>query len=818
MTLGTLPPDSLRLRVQAARLGFEHTQTLLHEPLSWIGQDRARQAALFGLRADLSDHNLFVLGEVGTGRSSRMLHMMQAQAAQMPVPPDLCFLHNFDAPQQPCALRLRAGGGRVMRQLMQQWARQLQTQIPKRLSAPDVLAESERIQHSYKAEEDRAFATLSAFANARHFGLIRDQGHLVFTLRDAQGEPLTATQAMAMSPEQRAVCDRDETALRSEISRFLDKNRAMERVMNEGLSALRRQAIGPMIEQDSTRLHQELQGWALDAARLQTYLQQARQDVLDNLSLFQPPETDEDPQLHDEALAEVLARLRVHVAVDHHGQQGAPVIVEDNPVWRSLLGSIEYGSEEGLLVTDFTRIRAGSLMRAHGGFLMLHLHDLLADETVWQKLRRFLRSGRLQIEDPGTVYAPVAAVSLEPEPVDLKVKIVLIGSALQYCEVQALDPEFARRFRCKVEVADSFTASDESWRAMGVFVAHTCEDHQLAHFEAAAVAALIEQSHREAQDQTRQSAVFANTQTLVLESAMTARVRGASRVQAQDVQQALQARRHRHNHLEQRLQETLRDGERLLQVHGHALAQVNGLTVLDLGDSSFGFPVRVTARTYAGEEGLLNIEREVEMSGPIHDKGVLILHSHLSALFAHLSPLALNAAVVFEQEYAGVEGDSASCAEFCALLSSLSGLALRQDTAVTGALDQHGHLLPVGGINEKIEGFFRSCEVLGLNGQQGVLIPRRSQRQLMLDEGVVEAVRTGRFHIHAADTVDEAMSLLTGCVFGQLQAGTYPADTVLGMAQHTLLHYRRACQAVNEAPSKRHGQHRVRGPLATGRD
>lgn len=818
MTLGALPPESLCLRVQASDLGFEHTQALVHEPLGWIGQDRARQAALFGLGADLSDYNLFVLGEVGTGRSSQMLQMMQAQAAKMPTPPDLCYLHNFDAPQQPCAMRLHAGGGRVMRQGMQQWTRQLQANIPKRLSAPDVLAESERIQQSYKAEEDRAFATLSTFADARHFGLIRDQGHLVFTLRDARGEPLTATQAMAMSPDERAVCDSDETALRSEISRFLDKNRAMERVMNEGLSALRRQAIGPMIEQDTTRLCHALQAWSLDTEQLQAYLKQAREDVLDNLDLFQPAGAEDDAQAQEEALAEVLARLRVHVAVDHHGLQGAPVIVEDNPVWRSLLGSIEYESEEGLLVTDFTRIRAGSLMRAHGGFLMLHLHDLLADEAVWQKLRRFLRSGRLQIEDPGMLYAPVPAVSLEPEPVDLKVKIVLIGSAVQYYELQELDPEFARRFRCKVDVSDSFTATAQTWRAMGVFVARTCEAHQLPHFEAASVAALIEQSHRDAQDQTRQSAVFASTQTLVLESAMAARTRGASRVQAQDVQRAVLAKRQRHDHVEQRLQETLRDGERLLQVHGQAHAQVNGLTVLDLGDSSFGFPVRVTARTYAGEEGLLNIEREVELSGPIHDKGVLILHSHLSALFSHLSPLALNAAVVFEQEYAGVEGDSASCAEFYALLSSLSGLPLRQDIAVTGALDQHGRMLPVGGINEKIEGFFKSCEMLGLDGRQGVLMPRRNLRQLMLDAQVVEAVRAGRFQIHAADTVGEGMTLLTGVAFGELQPGGYPAGSVLGLAQNTLLHYRRACQAIGEPPLKLHGHRKVRRVTGWGRD
>jgi predicted ATP-dependent protease len=315
------------------------------------------------------------------------------------------------------------------------------------------------------------------------------------------------------------------------------------------------------------------------------------------------------------------------------------------------------------------------------------------------------------------------------------------------------------------------------------------------------LAALIEETHREADDQHRQSAIFARLEALVIESAARARQLGKATVALADVQGAKQARLHRHNYPEQRLQETLLDGERLLRVSGEQVAQVNGLTVVDLGDYRFGFPVRVTACTYAGEEGLLNIEREVELSGPIHDKGVLILHSYLSALFAHLAPLAMNAAVVFEQEYSGVEGDSASCAEFYALLSSLSGMPLKQGIAVTGAVNQHGELLPVGGINEKIEGFFRSCENLGLDGHQGVLMPRRNCRHLMLDARVVEAVAAGRFHIHVADTAAEGMVLLTGVKFGTLGVGGYEADSVLGRAQKTLQRFRHACEHLGNKPT-----------------
>lgn len=369
--------------------------------------------------------------------------------------------------------------------------------------------------------------------------------------------------------------------------------------------------------------------------------------------------------------------------------------------------------------------------------------------------------------------------------------------------MQEGDPEFARRFRCKVDFAESFRATADTHRATAIFVAHTCRKMGLLHFSAPAVAGLIEEMHREAEDQTRQSAIFARTEALVMESAGFAQARGAACVELGDVRAAVEARIHRHDYPEQRLQESITDGERLLAVSGERAGQVNGLTVLDLGDYPFGFPVRVTATTHAGEEGLLDIEREVEMAGPIHSKGVLILQGYLSTLFAHIAPLALNAAVVFEQEYSGVEGDSASCAEFYALLSALSGLPLQQGIAVTGALNQHGEMLPVGGINEKIEGWFHSCERLGLDGRQGVLIPQRNRRHLMLAPPLVAAVAAGRFHIHTADQAGEGMELLTGQRFGVAGLGGYPADTVLGRAQRTLLDYRRACANLG-APRTRH--------------
>jgi len=828
MTLVALSPAQLRRTIDPATLNFADTRELVGQPLPWIGQERAEQAARFGLEMQQPDYHLFVLGEVGCGRSTLMAQMARQVAASRPVPPDLVYLHHFENPEQPRALRLPAGEGRLLRQLMGEFAAMLVEQIPKRLASPEAKAAIERLDAAAQAEDERTFTELAACAESHGFALLRDAGHFIFTQRDADGEPLTAAKALTLSVEQRVANEAAEAALRSEIAPHLERIAAREVARKAALATLRRQRVKPLLERELAALRGALRKQIKDGRKLAQYFEGVEADVLDHLALFQAgPMLGEsgaageggdagDASVGDEAervaqLLALTARLRVNVAVDHgeaqRAQRGAPVIVDDNPGLRSLFGRIEYEAEGDVLVSDFSRIRAGSLLQAHGGFLLLHLRDLVSDPQVWERLRRFLRSGRLQIEEPALAAAPISAVSLQPEPVDVEVKIVLIASVEEFYEVQEADPEFARRFRCKVDFAESFRASADTYRASAVFVAQLCAQQGLPPATAAAVATLIEATHREAEDQSRQSALFGRSEALLLEAAAVARARGAELLEPADLRAARRAQIHRHDYPEQRLQESLLDGERLIAAHGERVGQVNGLTVIDPGDHAFGFPVRVTARTHAGEEGLLDIQREVEMAGPIHSKGVLILHSHLAALFAHIAPLAMNGSVVFEQEYSGVEGDSASCAEFYALLSSLAGTPLRQGIAVTGAINQHGEMLPVGGINEKVEGWFRSCEGLGLDGTQGVLIPARNARHLMLDERVVEAVAAGRFHIYTAESAAEGMALLTGLPYGELEQGHYPSGTVLGRAQRTLLAYRRACEGPHEPPSDRGHRH-----------
>jgi len=802
MTAQKLIPAELRLTIPADALGYSDTSELLEYPLPWIGQERAEIAARFGLGMGQRDYNLFVLGEVGSGRSSLLKQAMQAAAAGKAVPPDLCYLYNFDAPERPHALRLPAGQGRLLRQFMSRLTKTLQTGVQQRLDSQDFKTESERIVKTYKTEEAKAFAELEAFAEARSFTMHRETGHILFTLLGKKGRAYTEDEILALPKKRRSEIEQYEQELRAEINRYFEKTGPLERVMNDALAALRRQVVKPLLDHELQDIRVGLKKQIKDSVKLGAYLDRVVQDVLDNLELFKVSETEEE--IRRVALSTVLSRYRVNLVVDNGSLNGAPVIIEDNPLFRSLFGSIEYQSESDVLVTDFSRIRAGSLHRAHGGFLMLHLRDLLADPLVWEKLRRFLRSGRLQIEEPGTAFAPIAAVSLEPEAVDVDAKIVMIGSREQYYELQEQDPEFARRFRVKVDFAESFTSSDETRRTYAIFVAHACRDLGLPHFSAAAVARLLEEGHREVEDQARQSAIFAHTEALVMESASLCSARGGRVVEAQDVESAIAARIRRHDYPDQRLQESVAEGDVLIALQGEKTGQLNALTQMDLGDHQFGFPVRVSARTFAGDDGLLSIEREVEMSGPIHDKGVLILQNYLSALFVHNSPFALNASIVFEQEYHGVEGDSASCAELFVLLSALSGLPLKQGIAVTGALNQHGEVLPVGGINEKIEGYFRICERAGLDGSQGVLIPSRNRRHLMLARNVVDAVAQGLFHVHALDHVGTGMELLAGLPFGVAdEKGDYPPGSVLGHAQKTLLAYRRASHMTEHPKSAR---------------
>lgn len=543
------------------------------------------------------------------------------------------------------------------------------------------------------------------------------------------------------------------------------------------------------------------QTFAACESQLSNYFKLLKHEVISYLKAWQPSSIGESDNALEGLINEAFfARFRVNVLVDNRAtfdqQLSQPIIVDNDPSLQSLFGAVESASDSAIS-PDFTRLRAGNLHKTDGGMLLLHLRDLLNDEQngtqMIEKLHRFLRNGSLQIEDAGS-NAQSSGYVANNTLLPLKVKLVLIATREDFYDCLDEQPDFFNYFPIKVEFAERISATPENYAAIAGFVAQKCAQHQTAHFTKDALAALIGALQRLEEDQTRISTNFAFLERLILESAAFSD--GAVLVTAEHVQAAIQAKSTRNQYFESQIRDSIIDNELLIQVHGEVVGQVNGLTHIELGDASFGSPIRITARCYPGGKGLINIDREVNMSGPNHDKGIFILQNWLSASFSHLAPLSLNASLVFEQEYNGVEGDSASCAELFALLSALAGLPISQGIAVTGALNQFGEVMPIGGVNEKIEGYFRVCQALGLNGKQGVIIPKRNQRHLLLDAAVIKAVEQGDFHIITINHVLEGIEYLTGLAAGsQDVTGIYTPNTVMGHVQNALANYRKTLES-----------------------
>lgn len=537
-----------------------------------------------------------------------------------------------------------------------------------------------------------------------------------------------------------------------------------------------------------------------DVLQFEAYLAALMRDAFENIEIFSQASVSNSD--NEGMLESFLGRYRVNVMVDNtryakHPELGSPAIFDEDPSFSSLFGGFE-ASDNNSTSPDFMRLRAGNILRAHGGTLMLYLRDINGDaqsgNQILEKLHRFLRNGTLQIEESSGAASQNTGGHFAPEALPADVKIVLIATREEYYALQDELPEFARYFQVKVDFADSTPANKEAYLNLAKLVARFINLHDLNAFSADAVWALIRFMHRQIDDQVRTGTQFSALERLVLESAVIADQSQAKVVEATHVEQALNARFERHHCPERQLLESIVDGEVMINVTGEQVGQINALTHIDLGDMSFGSPVRISARCYAGGEGVINIDREVAMTGPNHDKGLMILRSWLSASFSKLTPLSLTASLVFEQEYHGVEGDSASCAELYALLSALSGVPIYQGIAVTGAMNQHGEVMAIGGLNEKIEGYFRICKAIGLDGKQGVIIPRRNLAHLVLDPEVVEVVKAGQFHLYAVNNVFEGIKLLTGVEAGVIDDGRYPENSVLGRAEHHLETFRKAFQ------------------------
>lgn len=749
-----LQPDQLRRVFDTPAIQFATTDELT-PCTTIIGQPRGVQAIEFGVTINSPGYNIYVLGEAGTGRATAIQRFVEGQAADDPAPPDCLYLHNFQMPHRPVTVAVPPGQGARFRAAMAQLIGRLQVEVPRAFDNEAYRDAALEIQHKLQADQEALFGAFQAEA-ARHNAalLTTPEGLRLAPARD--GQPLDAAEIAAWSDEARAAWKQSQYQLERALGEVLSQSRQLEISAEQALADLVQRVAGGVVGLAFDVLRQSM----ADLASLFPYLEQAQQDILRNIDAFRAADQTEDDG-QDPLDSAWLRRYEVNVLVDHQHSAHAPVVVEYDPTPSRLLGRLEHEAQPGgAVLTDFTLLRCGALHAANGGYLVLRAVDLFGEAGAWESLKRALLARAVRPDDPA-IRSGAATRTLDPEPVPLNLKVILIGPSALYYQLLTLDEDFPTLFKVMADFDAVIDRDEANERAYAEFVAARCQSEGLLPFDRAAVGQIIEYGSRLAGAQDKLSARFGQIADVVREAHYWAAGAGETRVTAPAVATALRYRLYLRNRIESRLREVVRDGKRLIAVQGRQVGQINGLTISQVGDYSFGFPSRLTARTYVGKSGVVHIEREVEMAGPLHNKGVMILVGYLGGQYADDQPLAFSAQLTFEQDYTGVEGDSASSAELYALLSSLSGFSLRQDIAVTGSVDQYGALQPIGGVTEKIEGWFEVCRLQGLTGQQGVLIPLTNVSDLMLNAEVVAAVAAGQFHIWAAATIDEGLALLT---------------------------------------------------------
>ncbi len=778
-----LSADELRAVCDPATLEFRSTADLPALD-GLIGQDRALAATHFGIAMRRAGYNLFVLGPARTGKTTAMRRLLDARAATEPTPSDWCYVHNFADPDRPTALELPAGRGRELREEMARLVEECRVRVPRAFEGEHFERRKARLLEDLARRQRETIARLDEKARAEGLAVVGTPQGLAIAPAP-EGEPLGPEAFAALPPEERERIEARAAAFEEHVEAARRGLRGFER---EAFAAHAR-LVSEVAAAATRQLVQELRDRFAGLAGVQRYLDDVERHMIAHAEEFQ--------HLHERPPLPVmpapggfLDRYRVNVIVDRGGATGAPVVVEEHPTHGNLLGRIEHRAHFGALLTDFTLVKGGALHRANGGYLILEAAEVLRSFQGWQALKKCLKSGTIRIEEPLEELRLVSTVTLAPEPIPLDVKVVLIGSPMLYYLLWALDEDFGELFRVKVDFDDSLPRTRESEQLYARFIGAACREEGLRPFGPDGVAQLIEHGARLVPDRERLTARLGALLDLVREAAFWAEQAGRPLVGADDVRHAVAQQTYRANLVDERLRRQIADGTLLVATDGEAVGQVNGIAVLALGDHAFGRPTRITARTFAGKPGVLDVEREAKLGGPLHSKGVMILTGFLGGRYAREHPLALAASIAFEQHYEEIDGDSASCAELCALLSSIAGIPLSQAFAVTGSVNQRGDVQAVGGINEKIEGFFDVCRLRGLTGRQGVVIPAANVRHLMLREDVVEAVRRGRFQVHAVATVDEVLTLLAGREAGapgpdgRFPAGSFNAAVERALEEH----------------------------------
>lgn len=779
-----LDPDALRRVCDPNDFDFECTSEI-HPLVETIGQDRALRAIEFGVGIKSHGYNIYALGPIGTGKTTFIKSYLKDKAKDLPTPDDWCYVYNFSDPYTPSAIRLPAGKGSELRTDMDRLLNHLKSEIPRALETEDFEREKNQIIQKYKQLQNEEMSKLDTDAAEQNLAL-RSAPTGLFILPAFQGQPLTQEQISRLSTEQRRELEKKATEFQGRISMTMRKIRDLEKGNNELIEKLEREtvmfAVGHFID--------DLKEKYAQFSHLIDYLQNVQRDVMENISDFSNPASGEA-----EGITKMLMpvsqpyfnKYKVNLIVDNSRTEGASVVIESNPNYANLIGRVDRQVRLGALTTDFTMIKAGAIHRANGGFLIIDAESLLRNLMAWEALKRVIENGEIKLSELAQELSFFSTISVEPEPIPVDIKIILIGSPYIYYILHDLDRDFQKHFKVMADFDTQMDRSKENMLRYAKFICARCIEENLLHFHKSAVAKVVDYSSELVGYQDKLSTRFIDIVDIVREASYWAGQNGRNRVFAEDVKQAIEEKVYRSNRIEKRIQELINDGTIMVDTEGAVVGQVNGLSIIQLGDHIFGRPSRITAKTFLGTDGVINIEREAKLSGRIHDKGVLILSGYLGGKYAQDKPISLSASICFEQSYEGVEGDSASSTELYALMSSLANIPLKQSIAVTGSVNQRGEIQPIGGVSQKIAGFFDVCKTRGLTGDQGVIIPQKNVRNLMLREDIVEAVAHGKFHIYPVSTIDQGTEVLTGMEAGEMREdGSYPENTVNYMVDKRL--------------------------------
>ncbi|MEE3142182.1 MAG: ATP-binding protein [Chloroflexota bacterium] len=763
----------------------------------FIGQDRALDAIRFGLEVDKPGYNLFVTGLTGTGKTSAIkahlesiIEDMERQEKSKP-PCDWCYAHNFDDPDRPFALSLPAGEGKSLRSRMTYILALLREEMPKVFKSEQFEAERREMEEKGRLTTQEIMGALEQDARSQGFAVqMKQTGMTIFPM--VENRAMSPEEYQALDEEQRKSVDEVRNQLMQQTQETMAKVREAEKESWDLIHDHERSAA----EHRVADIFRPTVNAYEKVPEVDHYLRDLADNVLDHLNLFKddeavpsqtaPPMGSAPPS--GSGPGNPFLAFEINLLVDNSDVVTSPIVVEPNPNWGNLFGRIERRATMGTYFSDHSMLKPGSIHQANGGYLVLNARDVLTYPPVWEGLKRVIRNREIRLEDPAEQNGFFVPQGLRPEPIPLDIKVIITGDESTYRLLTTVDNEdFWDLFKVKAEFDNKVDITPDNIDAYCAFICRTCEDEGLRAFDANGAARVIEFAARMVSDQKKLSTRFGQIKDLLIESDYWAGQASCELVLGEHVEQAVNKKIHRLNIVEERVQEMVENGSVLLDFTGSVVGQVNGLAVYDLGDFSFGRPSRITAQTFAGREGVINIEREASLSGSTHDKGVLILSGYLGAKFGQERPLTLSSSLCFEQSYDGVDGDSASSTELYAIMSSLSGLPLKQNLSVTGSVNQMGEIQPIGGVNQKVEGMFDVCRIAGLTGDQGVMVPHQNLRNLMLRADVVAAIKEGKFHIYSVRTIDEGLEILTGVTAGERGPhGEFPEGTVNGLVEKRL--------------------------------